>query len=121
MSRDLQIDRRAQKQLTTIPGPDRGGIIAAVRELAEQPRPEGGKKLNGREAWRIRVGNYRIIHEIHDEKLVVLIMAIGHRCDIYPNWNSRDNIRLNWTAQPRIGICLEISAPPVSLRLGPRE
>jgi len=58
----------------------------------------------------IRVGNYRIIHEIHDEKLVVLIMAVGHRRDIHPNSNSRDNIRLNWTAQPRIGICLEISS-----------
>lgn len=83
MSYDLLIERRAQKQLARIPEPDCGRIIAAVRELAEEPRPEGVKKLTGREALRIRVGNYRIIYEIHDEKLVVLIIAIGHRRDIY--------------------------------------
>jgi mRNA interferase RelE/StbE len=83
LSYDLLIERRAQKQLAKIPEPDHGRIIAAIRELAEQPRPEGVKKLTGREAWRIRVGNYRIIYEIHDEKLVVLIIAIGHRRDIY--------------------------------------
>ena len=83
MSYDLLIERRAQKQLAKIPEPDRGRIIAAVRELAEEPRPEGVKKLTGREAWRIRVGNYRIIYDIHDEKLAVLVIAIGHRRDIY--------------------------------------
>jgi len=40
-------------------------------------------KLSGRPAWRVRVGDYRVICEIHDDRLVVLIVAIGHRKDIY--------------------------------------
>lgn len=58
-------------------------IIAAIRSLAEEPRPSGVKKLTGREAWRIRVGNYRIIYEIHDQALIVLVVSIGHRQDVY--------------------------------------
>jgi mRNA interferase RelE/StbE len=80
---ELFIERRAQKQLAKIPEPDRGRIVAAVEGLAEEPRPLGVKKLTGREAWRIRVGDYRIIYEIHDKNLMVLVIALGHRRDIY--------------------------------------
>ena len=83
MSYELFIERRAQKQLAKIPEPDRGRIVAAVGGLAEEPRPSGVEKLTGREAWRIRVGDYRIIYEIHDQKLMVLVVALGHRREIY--------------------------------------
>jgi mRNA interferase RelE/StbE len=66
-----------------IPQPYRDRIIAAVRNLAEEPMPSGVKKLTGREAWRIRVGDYRIIYEIQDQALIVLVVSIGHRRDIY--------------------------------------
>ncbi|MGA2401072.1 MAG: type II toxin-antitoxin system RelE/ParE family toxin [Syntrophobacteraceae bacterium] len=55
----------------------------AVRSLADDPRPAGVRKLTGREAWRIRVGDYRIVYEIHDDALVLLVVAIGHRRDVY--------------------------------------
>ena len=83
MRYELLIERHAQKQLARIAQPDRDRIVAAVWGLAEEPRPGGVKKLTGREAWRIRVGDYRIIYEIHDQALVVLVIAIGHRRDIY--------------------------------------
>ena len=80
---ELLIERRAQKQLARITQPDRDRIVAAVWELAEEPRPVGVRKLAGREAWRIRVGDYRIIYEINDQALMVLVIAIGHRRDVY--------------------------------------
>ncbi|MEL6710646.1 MAG: type II toxin-antitoxin system RelE/ParE family toxin [Pseudomonadota bacterium] len=52
-------------------------------KLSETPRPVGAKKLTGRKAWRIRIGNYRVIYEIYDEKLVVLVVAAGNRKQIY--------------------------------------
>jgi len=51
--------------------------------LADNPRPQGCKKLKGRDGYRIRVGNYRIIYDIFDIELVVDFIALGHRKDIY--------------------------------------
>jgi mRNA interferase RelE/StbE len=83
LSYELLIERKAQKQLANIPEPDRVRIVTAVRALADDPRPHGVKKLSGRDAWRIRVGDYRVIYEINDIALVVLVVAIGHRRNIY--------------------------------------
>ncbi len=83
MKYELFIQRKAQKQLANIPQPNRDRIITAVRSLADDPRPTGVRKLTGRDGWRIRVGDYRIIYEIHDDALVVLVISIGHRRDIY--------------------------------------
>jgi len=60
-------------------------IINAIIELGNNPRPNGCKKLKGREAYRIRVGNYRIIYEIIDNQLIVDVIVIGHRKEIYKN------------------------------------
>ena len=59
------------------------GIKQAIMGLAYDPRPVGYKKLRGMEAYRIRVGTYRIIYEIIDDKLIVDIIAVGHRQSIY--------------------------------------
>jgi mRNA interferase RelE/StbE len=58
-------------------------IVKRLQELANDPRPNGYKKLKGRGGYRIRIGDYRIIYEIEDNKLVVLVIDIGHRKDIY--------------------------------------
>ena len=58
-------------------------IISAIRDLTEDPRPAGVRKLTGREGWRIRVGEYRVIYEIRDESLFILVVTIGHRREIY--------------------------------------
>jgi len=51
--------------------------------LAVEPRPAGCKKLSGREGWRIRIGDYRVLYEIREEVLVILVVDVGHRREIY--------------------------------------
>ncbi len=83
MTYSIDILRVAQKQLARIDRAQQQRIIAAIRELAADPRPSGCKKLSGRSAWRIRIGPYRVIYEIHDQRLLVLIVAIGNRKNVY--------------------------------------
>ena len=83
MKYKLFIEKVALKELSRIPSKEQYRIIISIKNLTEEPRPPGVKKLTGREAWRIRVGNYRIIYEIQDDKLVILIVHIGHKKDIY--------------------------------------
>jgi len=83
MSYGLEILRAAQKQLAQITPVDRDRIVAAIKDLADAPRPAGCKKLSGRPGWRIRIGSYRVIYEVHDDKLLILVVTIGHRREIY--------------------------------------
>jgi mRNA interferase RelE/StbE len=83
MSYDVLILRRAQKELANLPKTDYQRIHDAVEALAEEPRPVGCKKLVGREGWRIRVGDYRVIYEVDDTNQKVTVLHIGHRRDIY--------------------------------------
>jgi len=79
----ITIKKSAQKSLEKISQPHQRNIIQSIRGLSDQPRPNACKKLSGRDAWRIRVGNYRIIYEISDFELIVLIVDVGHRREIY--------------------------------------
>ena len=83
MSYALTIERAARKSLEKISPPHQERLIEAIEALAADPRPPGVKKLRGREAWRIRVGAYRVIYEIHDDELVVLVVRIRHRREAY--------------------------------------
>ena len=58
-------------------------IRAAIALLAEDPRPPASRPLRGRPAWRVRVGDYRIIYTIEDDVLLVVVVTLGHRRDIY--------------------------------------
>ncbi|MFN7813627.1 MAG: type II toxin-antitoxin system RelE family toxin [Planctomycetia bacterium] len=75
--------RSAQKQLTRLPAEHQERILVAMEALADEPRPQGCSKLTGRDAWRIRVGDYRIIYEIFDDRRVVIVVVVGHRKDAY--------------------------------------
>lgn len=83
MTYTLEILRTAQKQLAKIASQERVRIVSAIRNLAEDPRPDGAMKLTGRPAWRIRIGAYRVIYEIQDNQLRVLVIEVGHRREIY--------------------------------------
>ena len=83
MSYTLRIVRKAQKALASIPKPDRDRLISKIQSLSSDPRPPHSRKLVGRDAWRVRVGDYRVIYEIHDDVLLVLIIVIRHRKDAY--------------------------------------
>lgn len=79
----MLIERRAKKALARLDPPHRERVASAIAALADQPRPPGAKKLTGREAWRVRVGDYRIIYEVEDDRLVVLVVDLGHRQGVY--------------------------------------
>jgi len=79
----VEILRSAQKQLSRINRQDQTRIIEAIATLAANPRPTGCKKLSGRPAWRIRVGSHRVVYEVHDDQIIVLVVAIVHRKEIY--------------------------------------
>jgi mRNA interferase RelE/StbE len=83
MSYEVFILRRAQKELAALPKTDYERIRDAVAALAENPRPPGCKKLTGREGWRIRSGDYRVIYEIDDDQKRVTVLHIGNRRDVY--------------------------------------
>lgn len=83
MTYKLSIRRKAQKQLAKLPPIDYKKVKQAILDLAQNPRPPGSKKLKGRDGWRIRQGDYRIIYEIQDNQMIVIVLDIGHRKDIY--------------------------------------
>ena len=58
-------------------------ILKTIQGLADNPRPISSKKLTNEELYRIRIGNYRILYEIYDDRLVVLVVKAGHRKDVY--------------------------------------
>jgi mRNA interferase RelE/StbE len=77
------LPKSVQKELDRLPDDVGGRIVARLRVLESNPRPRDVKKLRGRPAWRVRVGDYRIIYEIHDRELVVIVVTIGHRREVY--------------------------------------
>jgi mRNA interferase RelE/StbE len=83
MSYSIQILRRAQKELAQLPKQEYERIKEAVQKLSQDPRPQGCKKLIGREGWRMRVGDYRVIYEIDDAQNNLTVLHIGHRRDVY--------------------------------------
>ena len=83
MSYSIQVLRRAQKELAQLPKQEYERIKEVVQNLSQDPRPQGCKKLTGREGWRIRVGDYRVIYEIDDGQNKLTVLHIGHRRDVY--------------------------------------
>ncbi len=80
---NIVVKRSVAKDLRAIPKKDVKRIIATIRGLADEPRPPGAKKLSGQDHYRIRQGNYRILYTIEDEKLVVCVVRVGNRRDVY--------------------------------------
>ncbi len=85
MSYSVSLRRSALKELQSLPKTAVQKVSGAIDKLAENPRPDGVKKLKGSEEdlYRIRVGDFRIVYSIEDEIKIVDIRKIGHRKDIY--------------------------------------
>ena len=79
----IEIKKTAQKELESIPIKDLQRIVFKIQSLAENPRPIGCVKLSGQERYRIRQGNYRILYSIQDDLLLIYVVKIGHRKDVY--------------------------------------
>ena len=78
----IEITRKAQKSLAKLKKKQRDKIVQSIFDLANDPCSKA-KKLKGREGYRIRVGDYRVIYEIENDKIVVIVLHIGHRREIY--------------------------------------
>ena len=81
---EVSIAPAAQRQLRKLDAKIGARIVSALRALAREPRPAGGRAMVGRaDSWRIRVGDCRVVYEIHDGQLLVLVITIAHRRDVY--------------------------------------
>ena len=80
----VEIARRAVKVLATLPRREQQRIRAAIELLAATPRPPGCVAIAGEtSAYRVRVGDYRVIYEVRDEVLLIQVVRIGHRREVY--------------------------------------
>ncbi|WNZ25457.1 type II toxin-antitoxin system RelE/ParE family toxin [Leptolyngbya sp. NK1-12] len=80
----IEFLKTAQKELLKLPQDVQRRIAAKIDALSVDPRPPDSKKLkNGNERLRIRVGDYRIIYRLEEDQLVILVIKIGHRCNVY--------------------------------------
>ncbi len=76
--------RSAREELDSLEASLVQRIFPKIESLAKEPRPQGCIKLHGRKnLWRIRIGGYRVLYAVHDDRLVVDIIAVSHRKDIY--------------------------------------
>ncbi|HHP7233595.1 MAG TPA: type II toxin-antitoxin system RelE/ParE family toxin [Desulfobacterales bacterium] len=75
--------KSVQKDLSFLPKNDLKKILSRIQKLGEDPRPAGCEKLTGQERYRLRQGRYRILYSIQDDELVVWIVNVGHRKDVY--------------------------------------
>lgn len=83
-SYSVELTRTAEKQLRKIAKRYRNRVVDAIRGLADRPRPQGARKLQGYDdVYRIRVAKYRIVYEVIDDRVVVIVLKVGHRKDIY--------------------------------------
>ena len=80
---ELLIKPSAAKEIESLPRKDRQRVVAKIQSLVADPRPVGCIKLSGYEQYRIRQGDYRILYEIHDRALIITVVKVGHRRDVY--------------------------------------
>lgn len=81
---DVQIERRAEREMRALSRAMFGRIARAISILGAEPRPPGSRKLTGSERdWRIRIGDYRVVYEIDDAHRVVRVFRVRHRKDAY--------------------------------------
>ncbi len=82
---EVRIRRSAAKELARLPKVETRRILRRIQALGENPRPPGSEKLAGQESYRIRQGDYRVIYTVDDDLVIVEIVRVGHRRDVYRN------------------------------------
>jgi mRNA interferase RelE/StbE len=81
----IVIKKSAAKEIEKVEKKDRIRIVEKIRSLSSDPHPTGSKKLSGQEKYRIRQGNYRILYQIINDELIINVVKVGHRREIYKN------------------------------------
>ena len=82
-SYSIEFAKSVRKDFKKIPKRDADRIIKRIQKLADNPRPPNSKKLTNDNALRMRIGVYRVIYEVQDDVLVILVLKVGPRKDIY--------------------------------------
>jgi len=82
-SYSVRVKSSAIKELESLPPKDLARVAMRIEGLATDPRPPGCEKLSGQERYRLRQGDYRILYEVDDPRLVVTIVKVGHRREVY--------------------------------------
>jgi mRNA interferase RelE/StbE len=80
---EIEVRPAALRALKKIDRQDQPRIQGAIALLAADPRPPGAKALRGRDGLRIRVGDYRIVYSVQDSRLLVIVVTLGHRREVY--------------------------------------
>ena len=81
---EVEISRSAEKQLRRLPRADQVRAVRKMLALADDPFPEGVRKLSGYDdVFRVRTGRYRILYSVSERTLVVAVLKVGHRKDVY--------------------------------------
>lgn len=84
MSYRVEFTTAAARQVKKLPRPARDRVLDAIEDLRDDPRPHGAKKLVGEQtAWRIRIGDYRVIYDVFDDELTITVVRAGHRREVY--------------------------------------
>jgi mRNA interferase RelE/StbE len=84
MSYHVVVTPKAHRQIKALPRHEQQRVNQAVKTLRENPRPDGVKKLhNSENLYRLRVGDYRVVHAIIDKVLIVIVVTVGHRKEVY--------------------------------------
>jgi len=79
----VTITRAALKELDSLSSVAQARVRAAIDSLADDPRPNSATQLRGSTAWRMRVGDYRVVYDIDDTQLTVTVIRVGHRREVY--------------------------------------
>jgi mRNA interferase RelE/StbE len=82
-SYSLRVKRSAEKEIRGLPADVRRRVITRIQSLVDNAYPPGATKLTGREAWRLRVGAYRIVYTIEDQCLIIEVVRVAHRREVY--------------------------------------
>ena len=83
MTYRVEVTRSAVKALRRVNPADAAGLRGAIAMLAEDPRPPASRPLRGRDGWRLRVGEYRVLYTIRDDVLLVVVVTVAHRSAAY--------------------------------------
>jgi mRNA interferase RelE/StbE len=80
----IEVSGTADRQIRTLPRADQLRVIRVIQALATDPRPPGCRKLSGyNDVFRVRIGRLRVLYTIEDRRLVIIVLKVGHRKDVY--------------------------------------
>jgi len=79
----IEVKKSAAKEIARLPRKDMQAVLARISALAENPRSSDCKKLSAQDKYRVRCGDYRILYSIQDDVLIICVVKVGHRKEIY--------------------------------------